>query len=50
MVTVPEGLVESVGDKLGVVKSRAKAVDLKRFKSYIESHGQETGAYRGDIR
>jgi len=47
--TAPEGVVETLGDKLGLVKHRAKG-DMKRFKEYIESRGQETGAYRGDIR
>ncbi len=49
MVTVPEGVVETVGDKVGLVKARAKG-DLKRFKSYIEARGQETGSYRHDIK
>jgi uncharacterized membrane protein len=47
--TAPEGVVEKLGDKVGLVKHRAKG-DMKRFKEYIESRGQETGAYRGDIR
>lgn len=33
---VPEGAVEQLGDKLGLVKARAKG-DMKRFKSYAES-------------
>ena len=49
MVTSPEGFVETLGDKLGLVKARAKG-DMKRFKSFIESRGGETGAFRGDIR
>jgi uncharacterized membrane protein len=44
----PEGLVEKAGDALGVVKGRVKA-DLERFKSFIESRGQETGAWRGEV-
>ncbi len=44
----PEGLVEQVGDKLGVVKSRTKG-DLERFKDFIESRGTETGAWRGEV-
>jgi uncharacterized membrane protein len=44
----PEGLVEKAGDKLGVVKTRAKA-DLKRFKEFIESQGRESGAWRGEV-
>jgi uncharacterized membrane protein len=31
----PEGLVETAGDKLGLVKRRVKA-DLERFKDFIE--------------
>ena len=44
----PEGLVEQAGDKLGIVRSRVKG-DLERFKSFIESRGQETGAWRGEV-
>jgi len=44
----PEGLVEKVGDKLGVVENRAKG-DLERFKSFIESEGYATGAWRGSV-
>jgi uncharacterized membrane protein len=44
----PEGLVENVGDKLGIVGRRA-AGDLERFKKFIESRGTETGAWRGDV-
>jgi len=49
MVTAPEGVLEMFGDKLGIVRARAKS-DLKPFQSYIESRGQETGGSRGDIR
>ncbi|WP_432944777.1 SRPBCC family protein [Kribbella sp. CA-253562] len=44
----PEGFLEKVGDKLGVVEGRVKG-DLQRFKSFIESRGSETGAWRGDV-
>ncbi len=44
----PEGLVEQAGDKLGVVNRRLKG-DLERFKEFIESRGNETGAWRGDV-
>ena len=44
----PEGAVEKVGDKLGLVKTRAKG-DLKRFKAFIESQGRESGAWRGEV-
>ena len=42
----PQGVVENVGDMLGVV-SRRIAGDLERFKEFIEARGQETGAWRG---
>jgi uncharacterized membrane protein len=44
----PEGLVENVGDAMGVVEQRVQG-DLKRFKEFIESRGRETGAWRGTI-
>ena len=44
----PEGLVEKVGDKLGIVGRQAEG-DLERFKKFIESRGTETGAWRGDV-
>jgi uncharacterized membrane protein len=44
----PEGFIETAGDALGFVKRRATG-DLQRFKSFIESRGQETGAWRGNV-
>ena len=44
----PQGLVENVGDALGVVSSRVQG-DLKRFKEFIEKRGRETGAWRGQV-
>jgi uncharacterized membrane protein len=44
----PEGVVESVGDSVGVVSARIKG-DLERFKEFIESRSGETGAWRGEI-
>ncbi len=43
-----EGIVEKIGDALGVIDRRAKA-DLKRFKDMIESRGTESGGWRGDV-
>jgi uncharacterized membrane protein len=43
-----EGTIESLGDALGVVSSKVEG-DLKRFKTFIEARGQETGAWRGEI-
>jgi len=44
----PEGMAEQVGDKLGLVKGRAKS-DLERFKTFIENRRVETGGWRGDV-
>jgi len=44
----PDGIVETVGDKLGFVGLRTEG-DLKRFKDFIEDRGSETGAWRGEI-
>ena len=44
----PESIVEEVGDKLGFVGRRVEG-DLNRFKEFIETRGQETGAWRGTV-
>lgn len=44
----PDGVVEAIGDLLGFVKRRVTG-DLDRFKEYIESRGEETGAWRGQV-
>jgi uncharacterized membrane protein len=44
----PDGFVESVGGALGFMDRQVES-DLKRFKDYIESRGQESGAWRGEI-
>ena len=44
----PEGVIESVGDAVGMVERRTKG-DLERFKQFIESRGNETGGWRGEI-
>jgi uncharacterized membrane protein len=44
----PEGIVETVGDKLGFV-SRRVAGDLARFRDFLESRAGETGAWRGEV-
>jgi len=44
----PQGVVENLGDLLGVV-SRRVANDLERFKEFVEARGQETGAWRGEV-
>jgi uncharacterized membrane protein len=44
----PEGAVESIGSMLHAADARVKG-DLERFKEFIESRGEETGAWRGEI-
>jgi uncharacterized membrane protein len=44
----PEGIIENVGDAIGIVSSRVRG-DLKRFKEFIEARGSETGAWRGKV-
>jgi len=44
----PEGLVEKAGDALNIIERQA-ASDLERFKTFIESRGTESGAWRGDV-
>ncbi|MFC0430775.1 SRPBCC family protein [Kutzneria buriramensis] len=44
----PEGFVEQIGDKLGLLNHRVNA-DMKRFKEFIEGHGRETGAWRDRV-
>jgi uncharacterized membrane protein len=45
----PDGIVENVGDAVGVVSQRVLG-DLERFKRYIENRGHETGAWRGSVK
>jgi uncharacterized membrane protein len=49
MEYVPSGAIEEAGDAMGLVTRRVEG-DLKRFKEFIESRGQETGAWRGTIK
>ena len=44
----PEGVVETVGDFIGVASARVSG-DLERFKDFVEERGVETGAWRGTI-
>jgi len=44
----PQGVIESVGDKLGVLSARVQNT-VEDFKKFIESRGQETGAWRGEV-
>lgn len=44
----PEGIIETVGDKLGFVSRRVEG-DLERFRDFIEKRGKESGAWRGEV-
>ncbi|MEV4947091.1 SRPBCC family protein [Streptomyces sp. NPDC053755] len=44
----PDGVAESVADKLGFIDRQVKG-DLKRFKHFIEERGAETGSWRGGV-
>src|SRR3712207_3734841 len=44
----PEGVVEQIGDKLGIV-GRQVTSDLERFKALIEDQGYASGAWRGSV-
>jgi uncharacterized membrane protein len=43
-----EGMLEKLGSLLGQDERKVKG-DLERFKELIESRGNETGAWRGDV-
>jgi carbon monoxide dehydrogenase subunit G len=44
----PEGVVEQIGDKLGIVERQVRS-DLERFKALVESQGYASGAWRGSV-
>ncbi len=44
----PDGPVETIGVDLGFLERRVKG-DLERFKTFIESREDATGAWRGEI-
>jgi uncharacterized membrane protein len=45
----PEGMLEQLGAKAGADDRRVQG-DLERFKELIENRGQETGAWRGEVK
>jgi len=45
----PQGIVESIGDQLGLVSSRVTG-DLKRFKEWIEHGLSVPDGWRGEIK
>jgi uncharacterized membrane protein len=44
----PSDPVEALGDAIGLVERQAEG-DLERFKRYIESRREPTGAWRGEV-
>ena len=48
MTWEPEGMLESLGEKLGADTIGIKR-DLQNFKRIIEARGVETGAWRGEV-
>lgn len=48
MTYEPQGVVENVGDMLGLVERQVEN-DLERFKEFIEKRGTATGAWRGEV-
>jgi uncharacterized membrane protein len=44
----PQGIVENVGDALGMVSSKVERT-VEEFKEFIENRGRETGAWRGEV-
>ena len=45
----PDGVMEKAGSALGFDSRRVQG-DLERFKELIEARGQETGAWRGEVK
>jgi uncharacterized membrane protein len=48
MAYEPEDAVENVGDALGIFSGRVED-SVEGFKKFIESRGQETGQWRGEV-
>jgi hypothetical protein len=44
----PEGVVENVGDALGIFGARVQTT-VEEFKKFIEKRSADTGAWRGEI-
>jgi uncharacterized membrane protein len=44
----PKGVIENVGDKLGVMSARVQNT-VEDFKKFIENRGRETGGWRGEV-
>ncbi|TCS39106.1 putative membrane protein [Paucimonas lemoignei] len=48
MSYLPDTMAEEAADSFGAVKMQAKE-NLRKFKKLLESHGAETGAWRGSV-
>ncbi len=48
MAYEPQDVAEKAGDALGVFSARVQN-SVEDFKEYIESRGQESGAWRGEV-
>ena len=48
MAYAPEGVLESIGDALGILSGRVETT-LEQFKTFIEERGRETGGWRGQV-
>jgi uncharacterized membrane protein len=48
MAYEPEGVVENVGDALGIFTARVERT-VEDFKHFIESRHQATGGWRGEV-
>jgi uncharacterized membrane protein len=45
----PQGAAQQAGDMLGLLQEQVRS-DLARFKELIESRGQASGAWRGEVQ
>ena len=45
----PQGAAQQAGDALGLLERQVRA-DLARFKELIESRGEASGAWRGEVK
>jgi hypothetical protein len=48
MAYEPKGVVENVGDAIGVMSARVQNT-VEDFKEFIEKRGGESGAWRGEV-
>jgi len=48
MAYEPEGVVENVGDAMGMFSAQVEH-SVEEFKDFIENRGAETGGWRGEV-